>query len=161
MKRFRSIQAATAVVTALLFVATVGPFGVVGARSLRSGSHSQHAAQAAAVFTFGRSGGNIRPVTIRILADGSVTVEGPTRVAPSGLKLSKDAIAGLVKLAKAERFFSLPGRIEGPGVFPDAASLFITASASGKTKTVYLHNTRNNQFNQLFAVLEAAAGVTF
>lgn len=160
MATFRTRQLFRATRAAIVLVAVV-PLAALAGRTELSGPPARHGDQSAAVFKLGRAGGNIRPVTITISADGTVAVDGPVRSMRSGVKLSKDAIAGLLKLAQAERFNALPGRIEGARIFPDAASLFVSVYAFGKAKTVYLHGTRNSRFDQLLAVLEAAAEVSF
>jgi len=122
-------------------------------------AHRAHGAARAggAVFSFGRVGGNIRPFTVTIYADGSITSSGAVTTSPQA-HLSPDAIKGLKKLARAEHFDSLPDQIPGSNVNPDIASLFITVTTAQGTKTVKMHGGQSRQFQQLFAVLQAVAG---
>jgi hypothetical protein len=109
-------------------------------------------------FVFGRKGGNIRPFTVSIALDGVVTVSGPV-AAREPLTLSRDALGGLLRLAKAEKFFSLPAHIKGGQVLPDVASLYITIYGQTGPTTVDEHGAVNRHFDQLYAVLMAVAGV--
>ena len=96
-----------------------GPcIGVVAlAAALPLGAHASHGsvreypqrhAAPQAAFVFGREGGNIRPYTVTILTDGTVTASGPVHTATKHLSDPTDAIAGLTKLARSERFWALP-----------------------------------------------------
>lgn len=138
--------------------------GSLPATALAAGAHGPHrltSVMSTPTFTFGREGGNIRPFTVVIAADGTVTVTGAIKVSSPSPHLSTDAPAGLLKLAKAERFFRMPRLISGSHVLPDFASLFIAIHRAGGTKTVSVHGARRPRFNQLYAVLMAAAGVSF
>jgi hypothetical protein len=109
-------------------------------------------------FAVGREGGNIRPFSVTIQTDGTVAVSGPVTVKNSGAHLSKDAMQALYKLAKAEKFFSLPDQINGPGFHPDSASLYVTVSSSSGSKTVKVHAAKNTAFSQLYSLILAVAG---
>src|SRR5581483_10877465 len=104
-------------------------------------------------FEFGSRGGNMLPAHVTIDNAGKVTSSGNVHVLIPNLTLSQDARDGLLALAVAEHFFSLPDRIGGIGN-PDVASRFITiqrtATPSGPTevKTVESHQTRNPAFDQ-------------
>lgn len=126
-----------------------------------AGGHTHLQADASAPFVFGRAGGNIRPFTVTITANGQITMNGPVSSTGNRPHLSAAAIKGLLKLARAERFFNLPDQIEGARVLPDVASLFITVTSNGTTKTVRLHGGHSSAFEQLFAVLMAVAGASY
>jgi hypothetical protein len=116
-------------------------------------------------FEFGRRGAHILPFTVTINPYGQVTVAGHVRTQVPDLTLAKDCLAGLHKLAEAEDFFDMPDRIEGHHTPADVDWLFIsiqvqsTPSGPLKNKVVELHAARHDPFDQLFAVLMAAAGV--
>jgi hypothetical protein len=67
-------------------------------------------------------------------------------------------LLALYKLAKAEKFFSLPDQINGSGFHPDTASLYVTITSSSGSKTVKVHATRNAAFSQLYSLILAVAG---
>jgi hypothetical protein len=109
-------------------------------------------------FVLGRTGGNIAPFSVRIGSDGRVTTKGPVNGAPPTSPLSSPLRNGLVKLAKAEGFFTMPTSIRCQGVLPDFASRFVTVSAGGKTRTVTVRGGCNAPFEELYAVIAAVAG---
>jgi hypothetical protein len=104
---------------------------------------------------FGRSGGNIAPFTVTISPTGRVTAQGPVRLARPRLTPSPDAVHGLVDLAKAEGFFRMPATTVCRGTLPDFASSFVAVGS----KRVSVRGSCNRRFSQLYAVLEAIAGV--
>jgi hypothetical protein len=144
--RFVRISAALAVVTVALAV----PLAVLAGSGKR---------QVSASFAFGRTGGNIRPFTVRIGKDGRLTTTGPVAVADPVAVLSPALRGGLAKLAQAEGFFAMPALILCNGVNPDVAARFVTISAGGKTRTVTVRGTCRTAFEELYAVIAAAAGV--
>lgn len=109
-------------------------------------------------FSFGRSGGNIAPFTVKIGRDGRVTSKGPVTPAPTSTPLSSPLRNGLAKLAKAEGFFAMPTAIRCQGTLPDFASRFVTVSAAGQTRTVSARGGCNAAFEELYAVIAAVAG---
>jgi hypothetical protein len=104
-------------------------------------------------FVFGREGGNIMPLTVTIYSDGTVksSMGGAT-----AFQLPPEALAGLVKLARAEGFYSLPARIIGHGL-PDIGGRYITVNTAAGSKTVHVRFVKNAAFDQLYAVLSAVA----
>jgi hypothetical protein len=114
--------------------------------------------QAAATFVFGRTGGNIIPAKVTIGRDGRVTTTGGFRT--TLVQASLPLRNGLARLARAEGFFTMSPSILCPGAHPDVAAQFVTVSADGKTRTVTVHGNCKAQFNELYAVLSAAAGVS-
>jgi hypothetical protein len=112
-----------------------------------------------ATFVFGREGGNIRPYTVTIYTDGTVTASGPVSPTPRHLTAAADTIAGLLTLARAEGFFALPTQIVGHGL-PDVGGRFIRIQTAHGTKTVHVRFVRVAAFDQLYAVLLAVAGMT-
>jgi hypothetical protein len=133
------------------------PMGAYASHAAVQG-HPQRRVAPQAAFVFGREGGNIRPYNVTILADGTVTASGAIRTATKHLSDPADAIAGVLKLAGAERFWALPAQIVGHGL-PDVSGRFISIHTAGGTKTVHVRFVRVAAFDQLYAVLLAVAGV--
>jgi hypothetical protein len=140
--------AIASLVLALLGAAANGSTGALGSRSASAG------------FTFGRSGGNIAPFRVVIARNGRVTSQGPVTLANAHHAVSADALRGMLKLAQAEGFFSLPRTVLCPRTLPDVASFFVTVSRSTGTKTVTVHGGCRARFNEVYAVLSAVAGIT-
>lgn len=111
--------------------------------------------QAAPSFAFGRTGGNIVPSKTVISSTGRVTSDNsvPTTKGPVSLA----ARNGLVKLARAEGFFTM-ANTSCTGTNPDIASQFVTVTAGGKSRTVTVHGACSASFNELYAVISAVAG---
>jgi hypothetical protein len=115
---------------------------------------------ASAAFTFGRSGGNIAPFTVAIARNGSVSAQGAVRLDNPRRIVSADARAGMLDLARAEGFFSLPKTISCPRTLPDVASFFVSIKRPAGTTTVSVHGSCKPRFNRLYALINAVAGVT-
>lgn len=116
--------------------------------------------QAPPTFSFGRSGGNIVPFTVKVRRDGAVVSSGPVTLVQPGAVLSDALRNGLVTLARAEGFFTtMPASIRCAGVLPDVAARFVTIAATGKRRTVTARGACNAPFEELYAVLYAAAGL--
>jgi len=143
----------------LLVAAVLTVSAPLGAAASPWGSHGV-AQTSSTLFSFGRTGGNIRPFTIAIASNGQVVAMGPALGTAGHVRLSQAALKGLLKLAKAEKFSSLPDRLEGNHVLPDVASLYITVDTGSATKTVRNHGAHVASFDQLFAVLMAVAGAS-
>jgi hypothetical protein len=109
-------------------------------------------------FTFGRTGGNIIPLTVKIARDGHVTATGGSQT-PAYSTLSAPVRNALAQLAQAEGFWTMPASVACPGVNPDIAAQFVTVSAGGKTRTVTVHGGCKPAFSQLWSVLYAAVGL--
>ena len=109
-------------------------------------------------FAFGRSGGNIIPLTVKIARNGRVTVAGGSQT-PTYATLSLPVRNALAQLAQAEGFFTMPAAVACPGTNPDVAAQFVTVSAGGKTRTVTVHGGCKPAFSQLWSVLYAAVGL--
>lgn len=122
----------------------------------------QGAASPRVVFTFGKPGDNLRPLALTIDDTGKVAgfymLEGrpSTQVHPQ-VRLSQDAVAGLVKLAQAEGFFTMP-RVIGRAIIGSSAR-FITVHTTATERTVMAWTGESTAFNQLYAVLLAVSGV--
>jgi hypothetical protein len=122
-------------------------------------THTVSGSTGQAVFSFGIQGGNIRPWSVTISDDGSLTATGSIKHVQK-LADPKDTLNGLLKLADAENFFGLPKNVRCPGVLPDVAAQWITIKANGDTKSVTVHGGCNAAFRQVYAVLVAVGGVT-
>jgi hypothetical protein len=84
-------------------------------------------------FALGRTGGNIRPFTVAIAADGRVSVSGPVQAGRT--KLTRAQLAALAKIAADVRFTTLPKTTNCSGTLPDVASTFVRVGA----RTVRVH----------------------
>lgn len=116
---------------------------------------------ATATFVFGKEGDNLNPLAVTIYGDGTVRATGglrPRTWMPRG-RLSPDALDGLMTLARAEGFFNLPRSISGPGP-GNSRGRFISIRTTTGTTRVAVRLVRRAGFDQLYAVLMAAAGVT-
>lgn len=107
---------------------------------------------------FGREGGNMRPLRVTIDAAGTVAAGYPAGGGRTPIHLSKDALDGLLRLAVAEGFPTMPARMIGRGL-PDIGGRYITIRTGGVLKTVHVRYLRDPAFDQLYAVLSAAAGL--
>ena len=110
-------------------------------------------------FAFGRIGGNIVPFRVEIRADGTLERSGPVRLAHPDARLSLQRLAGLVRFARTQRFWSLPQRIRCRGSLPDYAYLFVTIRTADKTRTVMVRGGCNAPFSRVYTGLAAAAAV--
>ena len=110
-------------------------------------------------FAFGRIGGNIVPFRVAIRADGTLERSGPVRLAHPKARLSAQRLAGLVRFAGTQRFWSLPHTIRCRGSLPDYASLFVTIRTAEKTRTVMVRGGCNARFSHVYTGLATAAGV--
>ena len=139
-----------------------GLAGMSAPRTLAApgGTHTHIAARpgaSAPLFALGVEGGNILPYSVTIGANGVVTVTGRS-TAGQRPRLSPNALAGLLKLARAEGFFTMPAQIVGHGL-PDVAGTYISIHSPGATRTVHERFAHNAGYDQLYAVLMAVAGV--
>jgi len=121
---------------------------------LAGGGAASSGGAASGSFAFGTTGGNVVPRHVTISATG--------RVVERGLRtktIDVAAVHGLLTLATAERFFSLPKRIECAGTLPDVAALYVTVRTPARTRTVTVHGSCNRRFAELYAVLNAVATI--
>jgi hypothetical protein len=109
-------------------------------------------------FSFGRKGGSIQPFQVNIYSNGKVSITGAVHVVQP-TTVSPDALDALRTLATAERFFSLPPRINCPDV-GGLATLYIRAKVGTNDRTVSSYGRCNKRFAGLFEVLQAVAGVS-
>jgi hypothetical protein len=143
--------------TSLLRLLRLAPLTVALALPFSAAAHDS---QAAAAFTFGRTGGNIAPFSVTIARDGHLTAHGPAQLTKPAAVVSSAALAGLLKLAKAEKFFAMPKSVRCKQTPPDFAASFLTITQASGTKTVTVHGDCQSRFTQLYAVVSAVAGVT-
>jgi hypothetical protein len=106
-------------------------------------------------FAFGRSGGNIRPYTVTIAADGRVSVSGPVQAGRT--KLTQAQVGSLVKLAADVRFATLPKTTNCAGALPDVASTFVRVGA----RTVRVHGNCIPRYARLWKALGSAVKLSF
>jgi hypothetical protein len=101
-------------------------------------------------FAFGRTGGNIRPYTVRIANDGAVTTQGPVVV---GRTLLTPAQIGRLNLKAVDiQFARLPTSRSCAGALPDVAYTFIRVGA----RTVRVRGTCLTGYTQLWHALARA-----
>ena len=115
-----------------------------------------------AVFSFGVKGGSLRPWSIKLVLDGSITSDGAS-TSRQQLHDPKNSLAGLLALADVEGFFSMKKTVGclGSAGNPDTSSHFISIHTSSGTKRVneYGSCAGTAKFDQLWAVLQEAAGI--
>ena len=111
-------------------------------------------------FTFGRTGGNIRPFAVTIASGGRVSGTGAVQLVSPAPKLSAAVVSGLRKLARAEGFYAAPVSARCPNVLPDVAALYVTIRSAGTTRTVSVKGGCNSSFGELFETLLAVSGAT-
>lgn len=149
-------RVAVAAVPAMLVAGVI--FSGSDATGLAHGSSVT--ASAAPVFTFGHERDNLHPLMVTIYDTGAVAATSGLRArtwTPRG-RLSKDALDGLLKLAQAEGFFTMPRSIVGKGP-ANSSGRFISIRTGATTQKVSVRLARNVGFDQLYAVLLAAADV--
>ena len=144
-------------VAATVLVASM-PLSAMASHGGAARAQARPAALSPRLIVLGREGGNIRPLTVSISGDGTVTVTGAVTTPTPAPHLSKDALSGLLALAKAEGFFTMPARMIGHGL-PDVGGRFITIHTASGVKSVHVRFVRNAAFDQLYAVLMATAGI--
>jgi hypothetical protein len=112
------------------------------------------------VYSFGVTGGNIRPWNVNISLDGTVHSSGIT---PSVQQLpdAKNTLKALMALADAQGFFSMQGTNSCKGSIgtPDSGSHNIAVTSSTGTKRVSVFGSCKGKFNGLYDLLEAVAGI--
>lgn len=153
MPRFNRVL--TVLVIAVAFLA----LPLLPAGPATQAAPSQHGSRAnTPVIVVSRQGGNIRPFSVSIDTDGVAIVTG-TRT-PAYATLQNAAVRGLLKLAQAERFFALPPHIVAKRVNPDVAAISVTIRTPMRSRTVTERGARNPRFDQLLAVVLAAAQIS-
>lgn len=113
------------------------------------------AAQASAKtgFSFGRVGGNIRPYTVAISADGHVRATGVT---VGRTQLSKAQLAKLSTVAAASHFASIAAVTNCPKTNPDVAATFVRVAG----RTVRVHGGCVARYQRVWTALTAAVRLT-
>lgn len=114
-------------------------------------------APAAVSIAFGREGGNIKPYTIIIDAQGKITSDYPSDCIKKGVVLDSAQLAALKTKVSQDSFNSLPAQIGSHLTMPDRASLFIQVMTDGKEKKVDLLSGTNAVFTDVLDSLNAAA----
>jgi hypothetical protein len=101
-------------------------------------------------FALGRTGGNIRPFTVTIAADGKVSVSGPVQAGRT--RLAQTQLATLSKIAADAHFATLPKTTNCAGTLPDVASTFVRVGA----RTVRVHGACVARYTRLWKALSSA-----
>ena len=163
--RFRMLQAPTAALLIALLAAPTLADPVAAHQSEPAAANlpcipAGHGPGDVPSISFGRSGGNIRPIQVKIYGDGTITYKGITP-AVAQYAITPLAVLGLQRLADAEGFSTMPTLITGAHVLPDLATLFITirAGCTTATKTVKAHGGQLGGFTELYDTLSAAAAL--
>jgi hypothetical protein len=144
-------------------LATALPLGALASQSAAHHAVHRHAAAPRAVFVLGKRGDNLRPLALTLYDTGTVSgfytvaVQGGVKAKPN-VRLSQDALDGLVKLAQVEGFATLPLRIGQPSA-SSTVGRFITMRTRTGERTVLVWTRGPAAFNQLYAILLSVAGV--
>jgi hypothetical protein len=104
-------------------------------------------------FAFGRGGGNVVPLDVRIATTGRVTVDGAYR-----RTLTQTRLRALLRVALDQRFFALPKHIVCPNLLPDFATLYVTVRTASRVRTVTQRGGCNKRFIRVYDALSTAAG---
>ena len=164
MRRFRRGLVLLPVLLALI-PATARPSSAA-VRQQAIGIHHLPTSPSSPVFSLGIRGGFSAggSFTLTIYADGHLRLTKPPggrfRLQNRKLQLYLDALRGLLKLAEAEGFFSLPSQITGANPNPDASKIFITVTTAEGAKSVTVLAAVVPAFDELYDVLTYTAGVT-
>ena len=138
-----------------------------GLLALALAAHTAHTAHTAppcallpaargATISFGNTGGNLRPDSVDVRADGRVTLGGGR----AGPTLDPAAVAGLVRLARTGGFWQLHAApITRPPRNPDAArQLIVVRLTCGTHRAVYAATEAPAPFAELYALLSSVTG---
>jgi hypothetical protein len=162
MTAIRSLAAAGLLLAALPFTAFAGQnHGTPTVPPKQAHQLPAAAGSPVPVFSFGISGGSLRPWSIDLLLDGSIA-GNDISAANQHLVDARNTLKGLMALADGEGFFSLSTQIgcKGSGAAgPDASAHTITIHTATVTRQVSVYGSCKGKFTQLFAVLSAVAGV--
>lgn len=123
--------------------------------------HDVGALNTRVTIVFGQEMGNIRPFRVTISPNGAVKLTGPVRTTGTPVGMTRDAISGLVLLAQAEGFRSLPSFTSCPGALPDIATRYIGITTPGWRHRASARGGCLTSLNQLFAVLMATTHAAF
>ena len=118
------------------------------------------------VIAFGLAGGNPADGTymVSIYGDGHIWLKKSAAayrrdLTNPKLRLDPYAMRGLLRLAKAERFFSMPALTKGKGVVTEASTALITIRTTAGKKTVGVLGVLVERFDELFSVLVTITGL--
>ena len=105
--------------------------------------------------TFGHEGGNLRPRTFTVTADGTIRSGGATAASDSMAAIAPAAVRALARLARGGGFWTVPSpRIVRPPANPDAAREFIEVKLTcGSHRAEYVADGAPAAFADLFALL--------
>lgn len=112
------------------------------------------------VFSFGVTGGNIRPWNVSIALNGDVHASGVS-TSISQLPDAKNTLKALLALADTQGFFSMKGQAScsNPLPNPDSGSHNIAITTSSGTKRVSVFGSCKGKFEGLYDLLTASVGV--
>lgn len=153
-------RALTRTVLASVLIASIPLTAHTGMSAVRAGSATADAALPVQVFTVGQEGGRTPPMVVTIDDAGAVAVTSgkPAHTWRPRGRLSQDTRDGLMRLAQAEGFFTLPATITAAGP-ANSPTRYISIRSGTKVTRVTVRLARNRAFDQLYAVLLAAADV--
>lgn len=110
---------------------------------------------------FGQELGNIRPFRVTIAGNGAVQSSGPIHLSGTSHAISQDAVAGLVVLAAADGFRTLPSFTACPGVLPDIATRYVNIRTPAWKHSASVRGNCFQGMNQVFAVLMNATHASY
>ena len=142
-------------------LAFLGAFALAPHRGTAAVGHHPPRARGTATVAFGQEMGNILPFRVTIGAEGKVRVTGPVHVNGASTTVSKDALAGIVLLARYSEFPSLPAFTGCTGTLPDVAARYVDLKTATWSHRVSVRGGCVDAINQLFAVLMNLTHVSF
>lgn len=156
-----SIEAVVAgIAGSLLPVMLAGQSGTSGALDARQSRRCTPVpAERGATIAFGRVGGNIRPRSFAIYADGRITVASVDATRDSVAVISVAAVEALARLARSGGFWELvPPIVRRPPRNPDAAREFVEVTLTcGRKRAEYVAGAEPAAFSEYLALLAALA----
>jgi hypothetical protein len=110
------------------------------------------------LFEFGTKNGTRLPFRATIAPTGVVAVSGSARTL-GPVTLTKPARDGLLRLARVGGFFALPTQIRCPDQPGGLVTVYVHIHTAKLDKTVYEYGGCKPAFDELFALLKAAAAI--
>lgn len=141
---------------AVVLIMALIPGVALSSRSRPIGGHRLGSDAAGVAFQVVRMGGLFPPAGVTVYNDGRVAASGGARLQNSQLTLTSQVLEGLVKLAEAEAFFSMPATKSCATRETDVRVATVTVDTQEKVWTVSVPTVcRASSFDQLYGVLVA------
>jgi hypothetical protein len=137
--------------------AQAGERGAAGSTARKPAACAPIPAERGATITFGREGGNIRPRSWTIAADGRIGGDTLVPTRDSIAPIPADAVAALARFARTGGFWELRSRrVRRPPANPDAAREFIAVSLTcGAHRVEFVPDDAPRTFTEFFALLSS------